>query len=122
MTPGKPLSGGAATPTELAGAKAVLSSRGTELANIHAAAAKWQTGLAGIAGGITLFSIVKSRSDIANLQGPYPALAAVLLGIGLAFSVSGALSALRAAYGMPRLLTTSAADIYADDHARAVAA
>jgi hypothetical protein len=79
-------------------------------------------GLVGIAGSITLFSIVKSRSDIAGLKSCFPALAAGLLALGLALSVAGALCALRAAYGMPHLLATSTADVYADDHLSAAAA
>lgn len=122
MTPRKPVGGGEASPGQLAQAKAVLAARSSELADVRAAAGKWQAGLAGVAGGITLFSIVKSRSDIAGLSSYFPALATVLLALGLGLSVAGALCALRAAYGMPHLLATAKVDLYFDDHSAAVAA
>src|SRR4029079_5698386 len=89
VTSGRPLGGGAAPPTQLRQAKAVAGYRDPELTDVQTAAAKWQTGLVGIAGGITLFSIVKSRTDIAGLKQPFPALTGILLALGLALSVAG---------------------------------
>jgi hypothetical protein len=122
MTPHSPVAGGAASPAQLTSAKSLLASRSTELSDVRGAAQKWQTGLAGIAGGITLFAIVKARTDLTGLRGAYPAIAGTLLAAGLALSVAGALAALRAAYGMPHLLRTSQLDIYTDNHSRAVSA
>jgi hypothetical protein len=122
MTALRPLGGGAGTPAQLAAAKTVLSDRSTELADVRAAATKWQAGLAGIAGGITLFAIVKSRTDITGLASGFPALTVGLLALGLALSVAGALYALRASNGMPRIVFTSEVDLYTDDHLAAVAA
>lgn len=122
MSPHKPVSGGAGTPAQLAESTALLSARSQELANVRAAAAKWQAGLAGIAGGITLFSIVKARTDITGLSSPWPWIVGVALALGLAASTLGAVAALRAAYGMPTLLKTGTTPLYTADHRSALRA
>jgi hypothetical protein len=122
MSSQRPIGGGAGTPDRLNYAKAVAKARATELTDVRAAASKWQAGLAALTGGITLFGIIKSRSDLSSLRNPYPALAGLLLATGLALSIAGGLFALRAANGMPQLFTTSTLDLETDDHRRAVSA
>jgi hypothetical protein len=117
-----PLGGGAGTAEQLNRAKAVAEAHAAELTDVRAAASKWQAGLAALTGGITLFGVVKSRSDLSSLASPFPAIAGVLLAAGLALSVAGGLYALRAANGMPQLFFTSDLDFDADDHRRAKSA
>ncbi len=97
------LEGGVATQADREDAMYVLSEQATELADVRSAAGKWQTALGGLAGGISVFSIVKGRQDLTGLGPPWPIVAGSLLAVALALSVVGALLAMRAAFGLPGL-------------------
>lgn len=104
----QPVSGGAATNADVERARAVLAAAETELADVRAAATKWQAGLASLAGGITVLSLVKGRDDVAVLKAPWGVGFGVLLAIALLATVAGAFCALAAANGIPTSWRTSA--------------
>lgn len=104
----QPVAGGAATNADVERARAVLAAAKTELADVRAAATKWQAGLASLAGGITALSLVKGRDDVAALKGPWGVRFGVLLALALLSTVAGAFFALAAANGIPTSWRTSA--------------
>ena len=113
------VAGGAATADQVAQARAVATAAADELGDVRAAATKWQTALAGLAGGITVFSLLKDRSSVAGLAAPFGVVAGVLLGLALLTSVTSGVFAMRAAFGLPRLVRTANWRPAADDHSRA---
>lgn len=113
------VAGGAASPDDTARARSVAAATAEELANVRAAAAKWQTALAGLSGGITVFSLLKDRSTVAGLASPFGVVAGALLGLALLTSVAAGVFAMRAAFGLPRLVRTATWRSTADDHSQA---
>lgn len=98
------LAGGSATPADLESLRDVERVMAVELADVRGAAAKWQVGLAGLTGGLTVFAIVKTGSDVTGKAQPWPVVIAVALGIALGLSLGASVLALRAANGLPRLV------------------
>ena len=82
MTSFQPVaSGGAAQPGDVERARAVLAAATTELADLRAAATKWQAALASLVGGITVFTLVKGRQDVVGLRSPWNVVFGVLLAL-----------------------------------------
>jgi hypothetical protein len=103
----KPQGGGAATPQELANAKDVIASSATQLKNVRTAAARWQTGLLGLTGTITIFGLVKGAEDVSSLSHSWAVAYGVCLAGALVASVAAGVLAMRAAFGLPRVVTTA---------------
>lgn len=120
--PGSGLKGAHAVPSKLEHAKQIAAELEKELPTVQAAAGKWQTALAGLSGGITIFSIVKSRGDLEGLSSPWPVVAGLLLGFALAMSITGALLSMRAAFGLPKVRDIGTIDIALESHSRAIEA
>lgn len=115
MTDGRPvLMGGAASPSDVARARAVLGAADVQLTNVRSAAARWQAGLAGLAGGITAFSLISGRDEIATLAPAWAAWCGVALVCALAASLAGGVLAMRSAFGLPTLVRTRRWDPAAD--------
>lgn len=83
------VSGGSASSSDVARARAVLGAAEVQLANVRSAAARWQAGLVGLAGGITAFSLISGREEIASLASGWAAWCGVAVGLALAASVAG---------------------------------
>jgi hypothetical protein len=107
----KPLGGGAATPAQRQHARDVLAASADQLANVRAAAGRWQAGLAGLTGTIAIFGLVRGRDDVAGLPGGWGVAYGICLALAVGFSVAGGVLAMRSAFGLPRVLRTSAADL-----------
>jgi hypothetical protein len=102
-----PSAGGAATQAQLAYARQVAAARTGQLANVRAAAAKWQTGLAGLTGTIAIFGLVKGSEDVDALASPWGAVYGVCLALALTCSIGGGVLAMRAAFGLPKATSTA---------------
>lgn len=122
MSDARPVSGGGAlTDQQRAHARAVLRHAGVELPNVRKAAERWQVGLAGLVAGIGLFAGVRGDEAIGALEAPWRVVAGVSIALGLATSMLAVVLSMRAAYGLPRLRSTSSDD-WTSDHPAAVAA
>lgn len=102
------LGGGSASPEQGAHAREVLAASARQLSDVRAAAGRWQAGLGGLAGGITVFSLLKGRDDIDKLADPWAVIYGLLLAAALALAMLGSVLAMRAAFGLPRVIRTAA--------------
>jgi hypothetical protein len=103
-----PVSGGQASPSDLAAAQQALADRTEELALVRAAAGKWQGGLAGLLAIVTGVSAFTLGDTIRALQPPFGLLIAVGVTAAFAIAVAATMAALRASGGLPRLRSTPA--------------
>jgi hypothetical protein len=103
----QPIAGGAASDADVEQARDVLAAAATELADVRAAATKWQAGLASLAGGITVLSLVKGRDDVSGLKSPWGVWVGILLAGALLSTLVGSVLALGAANGIPISWRTS---------------
>lgn len=103
-----PQGGGAATPDDLAAARDVVASSAAQLENVRSAAARWQAGLLGLTGTITIFGLVKGADDVTALAHGWAIAYGCCLAGALVASVTAGVVAMRAAFGLPRVVSTSA--------------
>lgn len=103
----KPRGGGAATPQDLANARDVVASSAAQLKDVRTAAARWQTGLLGLTGTITIFGLVKGAGDVSSLSRSWAIAYGVCLASALVASVAAGVLAMRAAFGLPRVVKTA---------------
>jgi hypothetical protein len=103
-----PLSGGQASPSDLAAAQQALAERTEELALVRAAAGKWQGGLAGLLAIVTGVSAFTLGDTIQALQRPFGILMAVGVIAAFGVVVAATMAALRASGGLPTLRGTPA--------------
>ena len=106
MSEQHPSGGGSATRDERERAGEVLAARAGQLTAVRGAAGKWQTGLAGLTGTIAIFGLVQGRDDVDALTGGWGAAYGICLAAALACSVGGGVLAMRAAFGLPKLVDT----------------
>jgi hypothetical protein len=98
-------------PTDPATARAVRELRQRlrdELPRVRSAAVAWRNGLAGLLTALVGFSLIRGRSDIGQLAGPWNVIVGILLLAALLAGTVAGLSLLRAANGRPAM--TSYAD------------
>jgi hypothetical protein len=103
-----PLSGGQASPSDLAAVQQALAERTEELALVRAAAGKWQGGLAGLLAIVTGVSAFTLGDTIQALQQPFGLLIAVGVTAAFGVAVAATMAALRASGGLPGLRGTTA--------------
>ncbi|MFI7709063.1 hypothetical protein [Nonomuraea sp. NPDC049480] len=90
------------------------------LPRVQAAALAWRNGLAGLLAGLLGFSLIKGRSDVAQLAAPYGYAVGVLLVTAVIVGGFGAVQLLWAAHGRPRVMDRlRVASAMAADHAEA---
>jgi hypothetical protein len=114
--------GGAASAEDAARARAVLAASATELDSLRGSAAKWQAGLVALAGGITAFGLIKGRADVAGLRSPWGVACGVVLAVALIASLAAGVLAMKAAFGLPRVISTAQWYPQSDAHRQAVSA
>ena len=120
LSPGPP-----ADPRDRAAAARQYQLIRDELPRLRAAALAWRNGLAGLLAGLVGFGLIKGRTDIGELTGPFSAAAGLLLLAALAAGTTAALLLLRAAHGSPaavRLRGTGQRSVLAIDHDEAMVA
>jgi hypothetical protein len=103
-----PQGGGAATPTDLANARDVVASSAAQLKDVRSAAGRWQAGLLGLTGTITIFGLVKGAGDVSSLSRPWAIAYGLCLAGAIVASVAAGVLAMRAAFGLPRVVRTDA--------------
>jgi hypothetical protein len=101
-----PVSGGQASPTDLAAAQQSLADRSEELALVRVAAEKWQGGLAGLLAIVTGVSAFTLGDTIQALQRPFGLLIAAGVTAAFGLAVSATMAALRASGGLPTIRGT----------------
>lgn len=104
-----PLGGGAATPEGRDHAREVQALATGELKQVRAAAGRWQAGLAGLSGTIAIFGLVKGGDDVDALSHAGGIAYGILLLGALACSIGAGVLAMRSAFGLPRVVSTSMA-------------
>lgn len=114
--------GGAASAEDAARARAVLAAAASEVDSLRASAAKWQAGLVALAGGITAFGLIKGRDDVAGLQPSWGAACGIVLAVALVASLAAGMLAMKAAFGLPRVISTAQWYPQSDAHREAVSA
>jgi hypothetical protein len=114
--------GGASSAEDAARARAVLAAAATELDSLRGSAAKWQAGLVALAGGITAFGLIKGRDDVAGLRSPWGVACGIVLAVALIASLAAGVLAMRAAFGLPRVISTAQWYPQSDAHRQAVSA
>jgi len=114
-----PLSGGQASPSDLAAAQQALVDRTEELALVRAAAGKWQGGLAGLLAIVTGVSAFTLGDTIQALQPPFGLLIAIGVVAAFAVAIAATIAALRASGGLPTLRSTPATGAAHQDAATA---
>jgi len=90
-----------ATPHDRLVAAARLQLPVDELPRIRATALAWRNGLAALLAGLVGFGLIKGRSDISQLQRPWPVVVGGLLVLSLLAGGAAAACLLRAAHGPP---------------------
>lgn len=108
MTGRLPVSGGDATIDDLQEAEATIAARAAELELTRAAASKWQTGLTALLAIVTGLSFTSISDQMRALKSPGSWLAALALLVTFIAAVASLLQAMRAAGGLPRLVSTRA--------------
>lgn len=103
----RPLTGGAATPAAREHARDVLAASTDQLENVRTAAGRWQTGLAGLSGTIAIFGLVKGADDVDALSSGWAIAYGICLAGALACAIGGGVVAMRSAFGLPRVMSTS---------------
>jgi hypothetical protein len=101
-----PVSGGQASPSDLAEAQQTLTDRTEELAVVRAAAGKWQLGLAGLLAIVTGVSGATLGETIRALQQPFGVLVAIGVVAAFGVAVAAIMAALQASGGVPKLKGT----------------
>lgn len=91
------------------------------LPKVRDAALAWRTGLAGLLTGLLGFTLIKGRSDVAQLAASWGAAVGVLLITAVSVGGIAAVQLLWAAHGRPRVRDRlSARSVMAADHAEAL--
>ena len=103
----RPLGGGAATRDARDQALEVQAASQAQLQNVRTAAGRWQAGLAGLSGTITIFGLVKGADDVNGLTAQWGIAYGVCLAAALGCSIGAGVLAMRAAFGLPRVVSTS---------------
>ncbi|HET6918781.1 MAG TPA: hypothetical protein VFI46_04860 [Jiangellaceae bacterium] len=119
---GKVLGGGVLTDADRRHAERVLAYAPQELASVRAAAEKWQTAMAALAGAVAAYTALRGPDDIASLRRPWPVVIGVSIALGLGLVLFAGLLAMRAAFGLPRLRSTALGDAGLTDHQSAIRA
>jgi peptidoglycan/LPS O-acetylase OafA/YrhL len=78
-----------------------------ELPRVRAAAVDWRNGLVGLLTALVAFSLIRGRSDISQLAGPWDVLVGILLLVALLAGACAALSLIRAANGTPAMTSVT---------------
>lgn len=97
--------GPTAQPSDRDAAKATRELLAGELARVRAGALAWRNGLGALLAGLIGFSLIKGRSDIAQLEAPYAAVVGCLLLASLITGSASAVLFMRAAHGRPYAIT-----------------
>ncbi|MET3987794.1 hypothetical protein [Streptomyces sp. PvR034] len=79
-----------------------------ELSRVRASALAWRDGLGALLAALIGFGLLKGRTDVGALAGPYGAVVGALLLCALLCGVGGAVLLLRAAHGRPAATTLPA--------------
>lgn len=103
----RPLGGGGATREGRDRALEVQADSQAQLHNVRTAAGRWQAGLAGLSGTIAIFGLVKGADDVNALSTHWGIAYGVCLAAALACSIGAGVLAMRAAFGLPRVVSTS---------------
>ena len=103
----RPLGGGAASPQQRDHALETQAASQAQLNNVRTAARRWQGGLAGLSGTIAIFGLVKGADDVNGLSTGWGVVYGICLAAALACSIAGGVVAMRAAFGLPRVVSTS---------------
>ena len=93
--------GSSAGPRDRQAARARLQLLANELPRVRAAATGWRNGIAALMAGVIGFGLIKGRSDVGELAGPYDWIVGLLL---LGALISGSVAAvllMRAVHGRP---------------------
>lgn len=93
--------GSSAGPRDRQAARARLELLANELPRVRAAATGWRNGIAALMAGVIGFGLIKGRSDVGELAGPYDWIVGLLL---LGALISGSVAAvllMRAVHGRP---------------------
>ena len=98
ISPGPPTS-----PAEAQAARELRRLLRDELSRVRSAAVEWRNGLAGLLTALVGFSLIRGRSDISQLAGPWNVIVGITLLAALLAGIVAALSLLRAAHGRPAM-------------------
>lgn len=107
MTQYRIAGGPQATAVDRRAARAQVRLQGGELDRVRAAATAWRNGLGALLAGLVGFGLVKGRTDVGQLAGPYDAIVGGMLAAALVVGALSAWSLMRAAHGRPTAVSTA---------------